>query len=299
MTISRRRFITISAAAMGVGLPSHARTWRGVALGADVSITLHSQQSNTDQIITRAVSHIRRLEGEFSIYQPQSRISSLNHTGKTANSFDFNALLNEVNEIHALTNGLFDPTIQPLWQAYANDPNLPVDAEKQALLRVGWRHVQNTPDHLRFARAGMAMTLNGIAQGFVTDQISTLLHNAGFPDATVNIGEYRTGTNPVKIAIGGSDSAITLSNAAIATSAPSALMLNGHTGHILHPKRGAIPSVWQSVSVVAKRASIADGISTALCLADDLSLAQRLVQTGVIQRCILIDKHGKITTLVG
>ncbi|GHA42494.1 FAD:protein FMN transferase [Amylibacter ulvae] len=299
MTISRRRFIAISAAAMGVGMRAQASTWRGVAMGADVSITLHANEADADHILALAISRIRQLENEFSLYLTQSRISALNDTGKSVNTLDFNALLNEANEIYNYTNGLFDPTIQPLWRAYADDPNLPADAQQQALLRVGWQHVENTAKHVRFARAGMAMTLNGIAQGFITDQISALLATHGYDDAIVNIGEYRAGARAAQIAVAGTDDIVTLKNAALATSTPTALMLNGDTTHILHPRYGAIPSVWKTVTVAAKRASIADGVSTALCLTPDLRLAQKLIENGVIQRCLLVDNNGKLTTLAG
>ena len=36
----------------------------------------------------------------------------------------------------------------------------------------------------------MAITLNGIAQGYATDQIVSLLKKSGVHNALVNIGEY-------------------------------------------------------------------------------------------------------------
>ena len=37
----------------------------------------------------------------------------------------------------------------------------------------------------------MAITLNGIAQGFITDRIADLLRNEGFEQAVVDLGEWR------------------------------------------------------------------------------------------------------------
>ena len=44
---------------------------------------------------------------------------------------------------------------------------------------------------VRFALPGMAITLNGIAQGYITDRIATLLQDAGMGDVLLDIGEVR------------------------------------------------------------------------------------------------------------
>ena len=44
---------------------------------------------------------------------------------------------------------------------------------------------------------GMAITLNGIAQGYITDRVADLLRNEGFDQAMVDLGEWRAlGSHP-------------------------------------------------------------------------------------------------------
>ena len=42
---------------------------------------------------------------------------------------------------------------------------------------------------IRFARLGMAMTLNGIAQGYITDKVGDILRARGFEHVLVDMGE--------------------------------------------------------------------------------------------------------------
>lgn len=44
---------------------------------------------------------------------------------------------------------------------------------------------------IEFERPGMQLTLNGIAQGFITDHISTRLKDAGYQHVLVELGETR------------------------------------------------------------------------------------------------------------
>ncbi len=70
----------------------------------------------------------------------------------------------------------------------------------------------------------MALTFNGIAQGYIADKVAQLLRREGVTDVLVNTGEINAlgvapdgGAWPIKLA----DQTRGLTNAAIATSAPS------------------------------------------------------------------------------
>jgi thiamine biosynthesis lipoprotein len=167
--------------------------------------------------------------------------------------------------IHHASDGGFDPTVQPLWHATATagDTNL-------ARNLVGWDAVQLTETSIALARPGMALTLNGIAQGYIADRIAGWLAAQGFRDVLVDTGEivaqgHSGAGRPWQAAIAGPEAQIVkrvnLSGRALATSATHA-----GTGrvHILDP-RGR-PVRCQLVSVSAALAALADGLSTALCL---------------------------------
>ena len=88
-TMSRRRFIALSAAAVGLPLvPFEAKaeanliTWRGSALGASATLKIHHPDRRAaERLIERSISEIRRLEGILSLYREDSALVALNRTG--------------------------------------------------------------------------------------------------------------------------------------------------------------------------------------------------------------------------
>ncbi|KAB2955582.1 MAG: FAD:protein FMN transferase [Rhizobiaceae bacterium] len=288
--MTRRRFVAISASALGAaiaGLPMAAGAatpltrWRGVALGAEASISLRHPEAG--RIITACRAEIARLERIFSLYDAESVLTRLNADGRLdAPPFELLELLGQCDVLNAATGGLFDPTVQPLWAAYAEAfaggraPD--ADAIDRALERVGWSGVSAEAGQIAFARPGMAITLNGIAQGYVADRVAALLRAEGLTDVLVNTGEMRAlgghpdgGAWPVSFDDGSGAPAgsIDLRDAALASSAPlgTAFDAEGRVGHILDPRSGkpAAPA-WRLVSVTARTAALADGLSTAFCL---------------------------------
>jgi len=277
MTVSRRRFLTISAAALAVpasaAAAESAARWQGVALGAAASMVL----AGVDPLAARPVfarleAEIDRLEGIFSLYRADSALSRLNRAGSLdAPPPELLELLTLAGAVHTASGGAFDPTVQPLWHALASGG----DAAAARRL-VGWKDLRFGPREVRLARPGMALTLNGIAQGYVTDRIAATLKGAGFGNVLVDIGEVaalgrRPGGTPWRAGVADPQGHIlhrvALRDRALATSAPSGTMLGAGQGHILGP-RGQQPKR-RLVTVSADRAAVADGLSTALCLLDD------------------------------
>lgn len=278
--LSRRRFIAISAAALAAG-PAHAAPvtrWTGFALGATASITLAHPEA--DRIVSAARAEIDRLESVFSLYRAKSALSQLNRDGVLdAPPPELVECLGVAGLVHAATGGAFDPTVQPLWSAYARayaDGHGPDEAQvSSARARVGWSAVRVSTQRIAFARPGMAMTLNGIAQGHVADIVTRLLESEGLTDVLVDTGELRAlggmpagGAWPVQLPDGGT---FGLRNRALATSAPlgTAFDAAGRVGHILDPRTGRPAAAsGRSISVTAPAAALADALSTALCLLD-------------------------------
>ena len=90
-TISRRRFVRISAAAAGIGLLPSGRParaggkpviWRGTMLGAVARMDIyHDDRSEAERLIAAACAEARRLERQFSLYLGNSALVELNRTG--------------------------------------------------------------------------------------------------------------------------------------------------------------------------------------------------------------------------
>jgi FAD:protein FMN transferase len=269
--MKRRRFLQISAATLA-GLPSagradggHQASWRGLALGAEVSVTLTGgDAARAEAVLSALPCRLRGIEAEFSLYDPASALSALNRDGYlTRPSPAFAEVLNLCDRLHAATGGLFDPTVQPLWEALSTGQGR---AAARAL--IGWSRVDRSAGRIKLA-AGQRLTLNGIAQGYATDLVRADLAAAGYGRALVNIGEYAALGGPWRIGIAdpefGRLAERRLSDGAIATSSARATLVGGQP-HILHPRGGRIHAA--TVSVEADSAALADGLSTALILAE-------------------------------
>ncbi|MFN7024968.1 MAG: FAD:protein FMN transferase [Pseudorhizobium sp.] len=296
--IGRRRAICIMAAAAGLpilGLANPGRAaaqpvvWTGQALGASATMILNIEdRDNATQLIRQVVAEVSRLEDVFSLYRSHSALSELNRTGVlVAPPTDLVALLEASQTFFKLSGGLFDPTVQPLFMLYARhfststaDPAGPSERSFRTVLpRIGFDGVLFSRNRIAFARPNMALTLNGIAQGYITDRIVELLQNAGITNSLVNMGENRAiGTKPdgsgwrVGLTSGeaatSSKEVLTILDRAIATSSAAGFHFDGRGrfGHILHPRFGAIPERFARMTVVARDAVTADGLSTAFSL---------------------------------
>ncbi|MEZ5933047.1 MAG: FAD:protein FMN transferase [Alphaproteobacteria bacterium] len=287
--LNRRRLLTVIAAAGTALLPGNGRTatvprwrWRGTALGARAEIILvHPDEATAQELIRLAIGEIERLENIFSLYRPESEISRLNRDGLLEMpSAEMTALMSTARHVSTLTGGAFDVTVQPLWRLHAEhfarpdaDPDGPSPAAIAAARRlVDYRAMDISPSMIRFARPGMGVTLNGIAQGYITDRVADLLRAHGIENTLVDLGEIRTlgsrpDRRPWRVAIEGAPAGpLDLTDRAIATSSPAGTRFDrrGQFHHLFDPATGRPSTTKKPVSVIAKRATFADALSTAL-----------------------------------
>lgn len=285
--ITRRRFLSIAGAVgLGYGHPIHAAetAWHGYALGAEASIKLRGPQKLARSTMADIGATLRRTEALFSLYSPTSAVSRLNQTGILANPDpEFVALLQLCHALYHATEGAFDPTVQSLWHAHATGGDI-----EAAQTFVGWDRVRVTSEKITLA-PGQALTLNGIAQGWATDQIAAVLRRAGYEEALVDIGEIAAIGGPWRVGIASGGGAmlerVTLRDRAIATSSPDAMTIGG-VPHILNPADTS-QSKWSTVTVEAESAAIADGLSTACCYLDRRSAglaAKALTERGIVRQ---------------
>ncbi len=268
--MNRRRFLSLSAAAL-LPAPGHAATvteWQGAGLGTALSLRLvGADPHQARQTFARVEAEIARIETLASLHR-DSALTRLNRDGHLAwPSPDLLDLLTLAGQVHVATEGAFDPTVQRLWLALAQG----TDTAKARSL-IGWSSVRLSPEEIKLD-PGQALTLNGIAQGWAADRIAALLTARGFADALVDMGEIAAlgaeGNEGWPVLIAGPDGArlaeIRLTNRALATSSPRGTLVAGQP-HILGPQ--GQPPLWQTVSISAPSAAVADALSTACCLMD-------------------------------
>jgi thiamine biosynthesis lipoprotein len=305
----RRRALCIFAAA-GLGLPrpgsasagSEAKllvTWSGRVLGGVGTIHLHHPSPAVARdLIGRCVAEIARLEVIFSLWRKDSCLSELNRHGVlAAPPPDMVRLLGAARRAATLTGGLFDVTIQPLWALYrdhfaaedARPEGPPRDAVEAALALVEQRRLLVSPDRIALTRKGMAVTLNGIAQGYVTDRVVDLLRGAGASQTLVDLGESRAiGLHPAgrpwRAALEDPEipgrlwGEVDLVDRALASSGDGGFVFDsaGRFTHLLDPRSGHSPRLHRAVSVVAPDATLADSLSTAFSLMPEEAIAATL-----------------------
>lgn len=324
----RRRFLRVVAAI--AGLPPiiaavratapkpQLHTWQGDVLGALSRLTLwHPDAAFAQRTILRVRHEIERFERIFSLYRPDSEISRLNDAGKLLNpSRDLRKLVEESQRLGELSGGAFDISVQPLWRLYEAhfwshrdiQPDIASRARGVAHTLVDFRQIQTGAAAIAFARAGMAITLNSIAQGYVTDAVADMLRNEGFESAVVDLGEYRTvgghpDGRPWRIGIrdgrdvGSIERMVDLDDMALAVSGGygTTFEASGRFHHIFDPRTGASASSLLDVAVIGPRATAADGLATAIYVAGE-ALAPTLVAAYPQMRAILTRLDGTSMT---
>lgn len=253
------------------------------ALGTKVHITVHHHdRADADHAIDQAFAELNRVEEVLSIYQPQSDVSRLNRDGAIDNPHqDFLTVLHAALDMSRQTNGAFDCTIQPVWAVHAKamKDRRTIDPMHLAAARklVGWSHIECSPSRVAFKQPGMAITFNGIAQGFATDRVREVLSAHGITSALIDVGELSAlgdngGDKPWRVGIQHpreADAFVTLAalnERSMATSGDyeSTFSADFNSHHILDPTTGHSPQELASVSIVAPSAMLADALSTAV-----------------------------------
>ena len=290
---NRRRLLqvvgTVGAGAYLSALGKSARAlptlwvWRGRALGAAASIRLyHPEAAAARSLLERCAGEIRRLDAIFSLYQPQSALCRLNAAGRLeAPPLDLVRLLSEAARFSRASNGVFDVTVQPLWERHAAHdwsqpaPGLPPVADLLPL--IDWRKLEIEPSRIAFARRGMAVTLNGIAQGYITDRLIEFLRDAGCGSVLADVGEIRgLGRTPdgrpwrVGYAEEGNASLEVVDGAVASSSAAGTVFEpSGGANHLFDPRSGRSVPAGRAVTVTAPNATLADALSTTLAIGDE------------------------------
>lgn len=281
-TMNRRRFLAISAAALAASAATASAEptiWNGYALGAEVKITLvGGTPEQALRTFGKMEAVLNGVEEHFSLYR-DSALTRLNRIGRlTHPPTAMLSLFQLVDHIHAATEGLFDPTILPLWLAIAESGDV-----KHAQQLVGWHRVRVSEDEIAL-EPGMQLTFNGIAQGHAADRVARLLAEEGYRDVLIDTGEISArGVRPdgqywradIVLPSGRLLGRAELSDMALAVSSPEGTRIGPGAPHIVNP-REQLPPVWKLAAVSASSAAVADGLSTAFCLMDRSAIDRTL-----------------------
>jgi FAD:protein FMN transferase len=295
----RRRAMTMMAAAAGLPLicggdRAHGapvlHQWNGTSLGSPSRLLLYHHDRAAAAGIARAcAAEIERLERIFALYRTDSEIARLNRDSRIGfPSLDLLMVLSHCQSVSALSRGAFDVSVQPLWTLYAahffGNPAPPAGGPAQAEIErvrklVDWQAIDVSRRRILLGRPGMGLTLNGIAQGYVTDRVTQVLREHGCDRVLANMGcseiraigdrgdgqPWRVGLadprQPETIA-----ATLDLSDRSVCTSGGygTKFEATGRFHHLFDTATGASAQHYIAVSVFATSAMIADSLSTAL-----------------------------------
>jgi len=324
-TLSRRAFLhglglCSAGLVFGMPLPAKAGSTRSLhnesrlLMDTIVRITVaRASRDQAEQGMGLAFSEMERLIRVFDRHQAGTAVAVLNEQGSLADApADFLAVLDVARACHRLSGQAFDITVQPVLDLFARHANpggsLHVERAEldAALALVGMEHVRMDGGRITLARAGMGLTLDGIAKGYIVDRAADALESQGIRNYVVNAGgdirasgEKRPGMawtvaveDPAKT--GDYPAVLSMRGGAAATSGVYERYFDKarQHSHLLAPATGQSPTDRASVTVTAPTGMQADALATALSVMP-WNDSMRLINSLPGCACLFVDANGR------
>jgi thiamine biosynthesis lipoprotein len=254
-------------------------------MGTVVTLTaVHPDADDARSMIGTAFEEMARLEALLSRHRPDTPVARLNLSGVLERPpAELVEVLAHAQSVSRASGGAFDVTVLPLvrlWESsFAERGRPPAHAAIEATRRlVDYRRLEVTGDRVTLADAGMAVSLDGIAKGFVVDRTIGLLAALGADRVLVNAGGDMASAGEGSLrdpwSVGIQDphrpeeivDVVRLAGDCIATSGDyqGSFTQDRRYHHIVDPRTGRSPETVSSASVVARSAMQADALSTAV-----------------------------------
>jgi thiamine biosynthesis lipoprotein len=273
-----------------------------------------------------ALDEIESLHRSLSAFRRDSVLSYVNENAADA-AVRIDPVLFELlatcRELHAASNGAFDPSVGALMESlgFRAEEAAGGKAMAEARARVGFDAVVLDADtfSVRFLKPGLRLDLGAIAKGFGLDEAVAILRAEGVTDAlihggtstvaalgsapdapagagwTIAIRDPRSGTSGAKAA---SQKPRLLARArlrdrALSVSAPHGrIVKNGGRvrGHLMNPRKGAPAEGVLLAAAVSRSAARADAWSTAFAAAGQERFAGLVERAGGIEAALIL--HG-------
>lgn len=295
-------------------------TFEGTAMATTIAVTLPAGPRAADH--AQAVLDVfHRVDARMSEWKESSPLAAVNRAaGREAVPVpaDLRRLLLRAQELGAATDGAFDVTWAALWGLWdfrAADPRVPpADEVARRAALVDYRRlvVDDAAGTAFLPEEGMLVGLGGIAKGFALDAAAAALAARGVDDFLLTAGGQvlargDRGGRPWQVGIrdprGAPDdlfARLAVRDASLSTSADneSFFVVDGvRYHHVLDPRTGWPARGLRSATVVARDATTADALSTALLVLGPergLAAAERLGAEAV-----LVDDAGRLHATPG
>jgi thiamine biosynthesis lipoprotein len=284
-------------------------------MGTRIAVELwDTNPAHGQELITRVMDEMRRVDELMSTYKPTSQVSLVNSRAAqqpVTVDADLFGLLETALDYSRVTEGAFDITYASVGYLYDYRRHIrPTDeAVAAALPAVDYRHVLLDPrtHTVRFSQPGVRIDLGGIAKGWAVDRGIELLRAAGVERAFVTAGgdtriigdrfgqPWMVGIRDPRV----EDKVVVrvpLVDAALSTSGDYERFFEAdgvRYHHILSPTTGRPASAVRSATVIGPTATRTDGLSKTIFVLGIERGMQVLDRAGDVD-VIAIDKDGKV-----
>lgn len=276
-----------------------------------VEITVVGNKKDCENAMELAFKEIERIDKLMNVYDPESEVSAINKMANDKAFFVSKDILEVVSQAIAmakLTDGALDISVFPLialWDFGGNTKRIPsADEIKEKLKLSDYKKIilDEKNSTIKLDLSGMQIDLSSIAAGYSADKAIQVLKKSGIRNALVNAGGeiYALGSPPGRngwrIGIRHPRQnaellgVIEIKDKAIVTSGDyeNFFEIDGKRYcHIINPKTGWPVEGVMSVTILAKTATKADALATALFpMGADKGL--RLVESLENVDCIIV-----------
>lgn len=286
-------------------------------------IAIAPNRRTANKSIEAAFEQLRNIEMLMSYHRDDSQLANINrnaYKGPVKVSSQTFEVLQKAIEFSKLSDGAFDVTVGPLmdlWHSAAETNSVPTDAKlAEVRAKVGYEKVILDANQMsiQFAVEGMKLDLGGIAKGYGIDKAVEAMTNYGSTGGMVDVGGNIScfGRPPKgkthwliglqdpneienrKLKIENSINAgkplliLKLNDVSVATSGHYrrfALIQGKRYSHIIDTKTGSSSDKLASVTIIAKDATTADALSTAVIVLGaekGLALIEKLPETEAV-----------------
>lgn len=266
-------------------------------MGTSVAVTvLSADREAAAHAIDEAFSRMAAVASELTRFDESSPLARLNRVGRLEVApVHLRAVLDEASALSNRTEGAFDVTVLPVLRYFESLRSTQADPDPDRLAalrgRVDYRQLIMDGAGMQLAHADMAVTLDGIAKGYVVDQGIAVIKEhgveAGLIDAGGDVQAFSTlaghrwqvgivdPQDISRLAV-----VVPLENGSISTSGNYRVFFsaNRELFHLIDPHTGRSPQHYSSLTVLAERSVLADGMSTA---ASALTLSELRAQARV------------------
>lgn len=281
-----------------------------ILLGTVVEIQVRDiDDKKADDAISKAFAEVKRIDDLFTTFNNQGPVWQINNSADTIIHVDpeIYSLIVLCDSVTKLSDVSFDVSLDNLtkaWGFYTDDPHLPSKgAIDSALLFSGWNKIKLFDANRIEKKRNVGLNFGAIAKGYAVDKAIDVLKRSGIKKALVNAGG--------EISVVGPDWIVGIQHPREINSIIKKVKLDGYTvatsgdyeqyfeingvryHHILDPKTGYPSRGLQSVTIINKSNTFADGLATAVFVMGK-EKGMKIIESLNDTEAMIINSEGEI-----